>query len=133
MPITPLEASLTMLVVVEAVVAAFLLRWDILLRRRAERSAEIQRLAGDEVLKAVALAIRAELRGQDMPDGRMGGDEFCILLPRTAAAQAQICVERIRRRGRRHCSPGGLLHGRRIVARGSVSCCESTAQSEPRP
>jgi diguanylate cyclase (GGDEF)-like protein len=53
--------------------------------------------AGDEVLKAVAHAIRAELRGQDMP-GRLGGDEFCILLPRTAPAQAQICIERIRRR-----------------------------------
>ena len=53
--------------------------------------------AGDEVLKAVALAIRSELRGQDMP-GRLGGDEFCILLPRTAAAQARICIERIRRR-----------------------------------
>ena len=172
MPITPLEASLTMLVAVEAVVAAFLLRREIRLRRRAERAAresqdrsvEIQRLAGagngecdklaieatvdpltglanrrwvlselgrgvreavdsqspyslcicdvdkfknindtyghpagDEVLKTVALAIRAELRGQDMP-GRLGGDEFCVLLPRTAAAQAQICVERLRRR-----------------------------------
>ena len=53
--------------------------------------------AGDEVLKAVALAIRAELRGQDMP-GRLGGDEFCVLLPRTPSVQAQICVERIRRR-----------------------------------
>jgi diguanylate cyclase (GGDEF)-like protein len=53
--------------------------------------------AGDEVLKAVALAIRAELRGQDMP-GRLGGDEFCVLLPRMTAAQAQTCVERIRRR-----------------------------------
>jgi diguanylate cyclase len=161
MPITPLEASLMMLATVEAVVAAFLMRREILLRRQAERvaresqesSVEIQRLAieatvdpltglanrrwvlsesargvrealenqspyslclgdvdnlknindtyghhaGDEVLKAVALAIRAELRGQDMP-GRLGGDEFCALLPRTAAAQAQICVERIRRR-----------------------------------
>jgi diguanylate cyclase (GGDEF)-like protein len=53
--------------------------------------------AGDEVLKAAALAIRAELRGQDLP-GRLGGDEFCILLPRTTPAHAQICVERIRRR-----------------------------------
>jgi diguanylate cyclase len=53
--------------------------------------------AGDEVLKAVALAIRAELHGRDLP-GRLGGDEFCILLPRTAAAQARICAERLRRR-----------------------------------
>lgn len=53
--------------------------------------------AGDEVLKAVALAIRTELHSQDMP-GRLGGDEFCVLLPRATAAQAQICIERIRRR-----------------------------------
>jgi diguanylate cyclase (GGDEF)-like protein len=53
--------------------------------------------AGDEVLKALAQTIKAELRGQDMP-GRLGGDEFCILLPRTNAVQAQVCVERIHRR-----------------------------------
>jgi diguanylate cyclase (GGDEF)-like protein len=53
--------------------------------------------AGDEVLKSLARIIKAELRGQDIP-GRMGGDEFCILLPRTTALQAQACAERIRRR-----------------------------------
>jgi diguanylate cyclase (GGDEF)-like protein len=30
--------------------------------------------------------------------GRLGGDEFCILMPGTTAAQARIVLERIRRR-----------------------------------
>jgi len=53
--------------------------------------------AGDEVLKAAALAIRQELHSQDMP-GRLGGDEFCVLMAGTAAVQARIGIERLRRR-----------------------------------
>lgn len=52
--------------------------------------------AGDEALRAVAEAIRAELRPSDAC-GRIGGDEFMVALPRTNAVDAAGVVERLRR------------------------------------
>jgi diguanylate cyclase (GGDEF)-like protein len=61
-------------------------------------------LAGDEVLAAVADALRAEVRDGDLV-GRFGGEEFVILLAARsgraeadALAAAQIVADRIRRR-----------------------------------
>ncbi|MDX2967706.1 GGDEF domain-containing protein [Kribbella solani] len=53
--------------------------------------------AGDEALKAVADELRKEVRDNDLV-GRLGGEEFAILLPRTPAADAALAAERIRRR-----------------------------------
>jgi diguanylate cyclase (GGDEF)-like protein len=52
-------------------------------------------LAGDAVLAAVSAAMRDLLRDCDLC-GRFGGEEFALLLPRTAAAQALEITERIR-------------------------------------
>lgn len=53
--------------------------------------------AGDEVLKLFAGILRDGTRKQDVV-GRIGGDEFFMLLPRTASIDAVSCVERIRSR-----------------------------------
>jgi diguanylate cyclase (GGDEF)-like protein len=52
-------------------------------------------LAGDEVLRAVATAIRDQVRGGDFV-GRYGGDEFAVLLPGTAGADLVVVADRIR-------------------------------------
>lgn len=52
-------------------------------------------LFGDTVLVAVADAIRQSVRSTDIC-ARMGGDEFTLLLPETAADEARIVAERVR-------------------------------------
>jgi diguanylate cyclase (GGDEF)-like protein len=51
--------------------------------------------AGDDVLKLVAGAIEEACRKADLP-ARFGGDEFAVLLPETAAVDAEAVAERIR-------------------------------------
>ena len=50
---------------------------------------------GDELLKALAVAITAELRTTDVC-GRLGGEEFAMLLPETPAASAAEVADRLR-------------------------------------
>ena len=50
--------------------------------------------AGDRLIREVARAIRSCLRPDDLV-GRWGGDEFVILLPRTAGEEGQKIMERI--------------------------------------
>jgi diguanylate cyclase (GGDEF)-like protein len=52
-------------------------------------------LAGDRYLAGVATTIRGELRAADLAC-RFGGDEFCLLLPETDLAGAQVIAERVR-------------------------------------
>jgi diguanylate cyclase (GGDEF)-like protein len=52
-------------------------------------------LAGDHYLRSISETIRAQLRAADLAC-RYGGDEFCLLLPETDRAGAQIIAERIR-------------------------------------
>jgi diguanylate cyclase (GGDEF)-like protein len=51
---------------------------------------------GDQVLRSVAQAIRAVLRASDSV-GRLGGDEFGVLLPDTDADAAEAVLQRLRR------------------------------------
>ena len=51
-------------------------------------------MTGDELLRAVAEILRADLRAVDVPV-RYGGDEFAILLPDTGGRQALDLAERI--------------------------------------
>lgn len=53
--------------------------------------------AGDEILSVFGQLLREGTRRGDVC-GRLGGDEFCILFPQTAAAEAHASVERIRER-----------------------------------
>lgn len=55
----------------------------------------IGHLAGDAVLKKVALSISEKLRSYDVL-GRFGGDEFILCLPNTACSEAHIIAERLR-------------------------------------
>ena len=51
---------------------------------------------GDEVLRVLARVLARELRGGDGV-ARIGGDEFCVLLSRTAPQRAAVVAERLRR------------------------------------
>jgi diguanylate cyclase (GGDEF)-like protein/PAS domain S-box-containing protein len=53
-------------------------------------------LAGDAVLRAVGVALTADLRAGDIA-GRYGGEEFAILLPETDETEAALVAERVRR------------------------------------
>ena len=50
---------------------------------------------GDRVLQAIAAACQKGLRKQNL-FGRIGGEEFAVLLPRTGLADAQRIAERLR-------------------------------------
>jgi len=61
-------------------------------------------LAGDAVLAAIASALNALLRDGDLT-GRFGGEEFCILLPGTDAAEARQITDRLREKISRIVTP----------------------------
>jgi diguanylate cyclase (GGDEF)-like protein/PAS domain S-box-containing protein len=51
--------------------------------------------AGDEVLRAVARVAKQTMRGVDLV-GRLGGEEFAVLMPDTPIDSAEIACERLR-------------------------------------
>jgi diguanylate cyclase (GGDEF)-like protein len=52
--------------------------------------------AGDQVLRQLAAAIGATIRGHVDGAFRLGGDEFALLLPATTNSQAEAIVRRLR-------------------------------------
>ena len=52
---------------------------------------------GDEALRQIGTALRETLRRRDVA-GRLGGDEFGVVMPRTKAADAQTAIARINAR-----------------------------------
>jgi diguanylate cyclase (GGDEF)-like protein len=53
--------------------------------------------AGDEVIKAVSVALMDSVRPMDLV-ARVGGEEFAIILPNCGSAFGQTVAERVRRR-----------------------------------
>jgi len=51
--------------------------------------------SGDEVIKDVANAILGIVRASDIP-GRIGGEEFAIILPNTSVEEAMPLADRLR-------------------------------------
>ncbi|MEO0649275.1 MAG: diguanylate cyclase [Planctomycetota bacterium] len=56
---------------------------------------EFDHTVGDEVIERVGEAVRRSLRAEDVA-GRVGGDEFAVLLPFTSPEDAAGVVERLR-------------------------------------
>jgi diguanylate cyclase (GGDEF)-like protein len=56
---------------------------------------ELGHAAGDDALTEAVVRIRATLRSEDML-GRMGGEEFIVLMPNTDSTAAVVAGERIR-------------------------------------
>jgi len=53
-------------------------------------------LVGDRVLKEIAVTIKNTVRNIDVP-ARYGGEEFTVILPETAAKDATVIAERLRK------------------------------------
>src|SRR5437763_1272125 len=53
-------------------------------------------LTGDQVLRLVAIAVKQNVKGQDIA-ARYGGEEFAIILPNTGLRQALTVADHIRR------------------------------------
>jgi len=75
--------------------------------------------AGDEVLKRVSAAIEDACRKADLPS-RFGGDEFAVLLPETAACDAEAVAVRISETIRSHPVQAGGMEVNVTVSMGVV-------------
>jgi diguanylate cyclase len=53
-------------------------------------------LTGDQVLRLVGMAVKQNVKGEDMA-ARYGGEEFAVVLPRTAMREAVAIADQIRR------------------------------------
>ncbi len=72
---------------------------------------------GDECLRAIAWVCRQESRNTDVI-GRVGGEEFAVLLPSTELDGGLVLAERIRERMARHLFPGDYTGVRCTVSVG---------------
>jgi diguanylate cyclase (GGDEF)-like protein len=70
---------------------------------------EFGHLAGDAALATVADVLREQLRSRDLV-GRFGGEEFCVFLPDTVAAEALMVGERLVAAVAGRELPGGCGH-----------------------
>ena len=82
--------------------------------------------AGDDVLVRVAQAIASTLRGGDVV-GRIGGEEFVVILPDADEKQAMMVAERIR-----HIisSLNIRLHGQSVATTASIGTAEAKSDDK---
>ena len=73
--------------------------------------------AGDEALKLVGAVLRSTVRAVDLV-GRVGGDEFVLVLPDTSGPAAQLVLGRVRARLAAEAKRGGPA----VSVSGGVSC-----------
>lgn len=76
--------------------------------------------AGDHALKLIAGTIQRRLSAVDLV-GRIGGEEFCVFLPRTREDEARVVAEDIRQQVHTLHFPGNNGSGRLTVSVGGVS------------
>jgi len=77
---------------------------------------------GDAVLREVAGVFARSLRGSDVT-GRIGGDEFVVLLPETTTETARIALEKVR----------ASLNGHPLLAAAGVTVSIGAITYEPAP
>ncbi|BBF85883.1 hypothetical protein DLM_2268 [Aquitalea magnusonii] len=73
--------------------------------------------AGDEVLRAFADMVRGHLRSRDAL-GRLGGEEFAIMLPDTTVEAAWQVAERLRQQAQQHLVCSSFGHCRYSISIG---------------
>lgn len=101
--------------------------------------------AGDQVLVALAAALQTATRAADIP-ARFGGDEFCIVVPRTDLSQARPALERIAREfdgrnprdvslsvGVAQTGPDAFAAAAQFIERADALMCAAKALAHTRP
>lgn len=83
----------------------------------------------DEALRAIASACRHESRNTDVV-GRVGGEQFAVLLPSTELAGGLVLAERIRERIHRHVFSGDLAAVRSTLSVGVAELGSDDASVE---
>jgi diguanylate cyclase (GGDEF)-like protein len=79
--------------------------------------------AGDEALQRLVAILREHMRGEDSL-GRMGGEEFLVLLPQADLAQATAAAERLRSAVEAACFDLGAGAWRMTVSIGAATLAE---------
>lgn len=87
---------------------------------------EFGHAAGDVVLTTLAALMRGSLRQIDTP-GRMGGEEFVVLLPQIDQASASVVAERLRAA---LCGHDFVFGGKHARVTASIGCTRMMATDE---